>query len=289
MKIVKFMGGLGNQMFQHAFLVALSISGGDDVYVDLNDYYRKQQHNGYELELIFGIKNKIASKDQIWKYTCLFNNEFINSIYIKLSFLRPNDHKERHSYHYIQDIITRYKEGYYDGFWQCYKYFDKYRDRILKEFSFINNLEGKNDDLIKIIKEQNSVSIHVRRGDYLNSPIYRGLCGIEYYKKAIYYSIEKTVNPIFYIFSNDIEWCKNEIIGLLQGHEYVIVNWNTGKNSYCDMQLMSSCRMNIIANSSFSWWAAYLNQRKDKTVVAPEKWINQPLDYRIQLDDWKTF
>ena len=288
MKIVKLKGGLGNQMFQQAFLIALEQVSGEQVYIDVSGYSRYIQHNGYELERVFGIKNLEANDEAIKKYTCCFNSRFLNKLYTKLSVIKSSDIKERYSNKYYPSILLAHKDGYYDGFWQCYKYFDKYRDLVLQSFQFVDFSDADNIELAKIILEdKDSVSIHVRRGDYLNHPLYNGLCGLDYYKSAIN-EIKKLkgVNLNFYIFSNDIQWCKDNIINYLDGNHYIFVDWNKGVNSFRDMQLMSMCRYNIIANSSFSWWSAYLNKNKDSVVIAPKKWINQPLEYSVQLPEW---
>ena len=288
MKIVRFIGGLGNQMFQQAFLIALEQTSGDKVYIDTSEYSRKQQHNGYELERVFGIKNLEANYKDISKFTCLFHNSLLNKIYTKLSFLRQSDIKEKHSYKYFPSILHQHKDGYYDGYWQCHKYFDTYRDIILKTFQFIEFTDNRNIKLSRMISEdKNSVSIHIRRGDYLRHYLYNGLCGLDYYIAAID-KIKELKGPKlnFYIFSNDTLWCKENIIPCLESNRCIIVDWNQRENSFRDMQLMSLCQNNIIANSSFSWWAAYLNTKKDTVIIAPQKWINQPLEYSMQLPEW---
>lgn len=288
MKIVKFMGGLGNQMFQHAFLVALRESCKEPIYIDLSDYERYKQHNGYELGRIFEIKNPIARTKDIWKYTCLFRNKFLYYIYTKLSILRPSDIKERHSYLYHPEIISKHKDGYYDGFWQCYLYFHKYRELIAKEFTFPAFSESKNiEAAAEINNDQKPVCIHVRRGDYLKTDMYKGICELDYYKDSIEY-VKKALGEgvSFYIFSNDIEWCTQNIFPLTGSSKTTFVSWNVGKKSYRDLQLMTLFRGCIVANSSFSWWAAYLNNREDKLIVAPKKWVNSPIEYKMQLPDW---
>ena len=128
-----------------------------------------------------------------------------------------------------------------------------------------------------------SVGIHVRRGDYLNIPLYSGICDLPYYTRAIEYIKSKSKNPKFYIFSNDMEWCKIN----LPVENAVFVEANTGINSIFDMILLSSCKYNIIANSSFSWWGAWLNKNK-KAVIAPTKWYNnKKRDAAVELSaDW---
>lgn len=110
----------------------------------------------------------------------------------------------------------------------------------------------------------------------MNIPLYKNICSLDYYKKAINEAKSKVQNPAFFIFSNDQNWCREKLSEVLGDDESYFVNNNTGKNSYRDMQLMSLARCNILANSSFSWWGAYLNQRADQVVLAPNKWVNIP-------------
>lgn len=288
MQIVKFIGGLGNQMFQHAFLIALREASNDVVKADISWYSVHNQHNGYELDRIFHINNPIANKKELYAFTCLFKNSFLNKAYTKLSFIRKTDIKERHSYKYYPNIISNKASGYYDGYWQSYLYFNNYKDIVIDAFQFKLPLSKKNEDAANRIKNDCcSVGIHVRRGDYLNTPLYEGLCTLSYYEDAIKYVLDQFGTAVsFFIFSNDITWCKENLKNSIDNIKCEFVDWNIGEDSYIDMQLMSLCKVNIIANSSFSWWAAYLNKRNDKLVIAPKKWVNLPLEFKMQLPDW---
>ena len=127
-----------------------------------------------------------------------------------------------------------------------------------------------------------SVSIHVRRGDYLNEPLLNGICDEQYYVAAIEEIKAMVDNPVFFIFSNDILWCKTHFNQI----NAVFVENNTGKNSYRDMQLMSLCKHHIIANSSFSWWGAWLGKYKDSMICAPTKWMNAKVSSDVVCADW---
>ena len=118
--------------------------------------------------------------------------------------------------------------------------------------------------------KENSVSIHIRRGDYLVCDLLKNLLPLFYYEAAIKYILEKVESPIFFIFSNDIEWCKNN---LKINFPTYYIDWNKGKESFRDMQLMSLCKYNIIANSSFSWWSVWLNNNEEKNIIAPKRWF----------------
>lgn len=133
-------------------------------------------------------------------------------------------------------------------------------------------LDPYNLELAKLITAKESVSLHIRRGDYLTAEnsIFQNICTPTYYKNAVSYMNSNVVNPYYFIFSNDIEWCKNN----LNLDNITFVDWNIGVNSYKDMQLMSLCKHNIIANSSFSWWGAWLNNNPNKVVCVPKRWYN---------------
>ena len=185
-----------------------------------------------------------------------------------------------------------FSEGnkYYDGYWQNYKYFIEYKNEILEAFRFKMPINEQSKLLAEELKNKsNTISLHVRRGDYLKAKNYAGLCGLEYYKKAIAHILANTQSPSFYIFSDDIEWCKENISPLLGNNEYKYIDFNRGCDSPLDMMLMSLCHHNIIANSSFSWWGAFLNKHNDKIVCAPEKWTNTKVNCKFQMPEWILF
>ena len=155
-------------------------------------------------------------------------------------------------------------------------------DKAVEVLEEIQNIDKTNEELLKQILEilneienSNSISIHIRRGDYMspeNYNMYGCIATPTYYKKAIKVIEEKVENPTFFVFSNDMDWVKKNI----QINSRVFyIDINSGNGSYKDMQLMSNCKHNIIANSSFSWWGAWLNENKNKIVIAPKKWINR--------------
>ena len=291
MKIVKYIGGLGNQMFIYAFSVALRETFRQEILVDTHYYKSRNFHNGLEIERIFGIHLTEAKLSDKLKMSWYFPNYWIDYHLLGKLPARKNTVRELPGQKVNFELLGDSSDKFYDGYWQSYQYFDSCRDVILKEFTFPKiSMEDKlNFELNERLKnEENSVGIHIRRGDYLKNWKYRGLCGIDYYQKAIAYILEHIKSPKFFLFSDDIDWVKENISPLLKGYDVTFVNWNHSINSYKDMQLMAMCKNLIIANSSFSWWAAYLNQN-DPIVVAPEKWINSFMDFRIQYKDWITF
>ncbi len=268
MKIVQFLGGLGNQMFQYALYKALQREFSN-VKADLHGYQNYSLHNGFELENVFNIKLKTI-------------NPFTRNIYIKhnrkwvyrklrrILNVKNAYQEEKSLFAFDPSILTDPKPRYYWGYWQNLQYFERIADELRSDFNFKKKLTGTNQQTLAQINQSQSIAIHVRRGDYLKDPLLGGLCGVDYYQAAIELIQMKVASPKFFIFSDDIAWCK-EHLGLTNA---AFITWNTGQKSYIDMQLMSACKHNIIANSSFSWWAAWLNPNQSKIVVYPKKWVN---------------
>ena len=264
MLIISCCGGLGNQMFQYAFYFKLKTLN-KKVKFDISYFDKNFIHNGFELEELFNLQVKKA-----FKFESLFL-KFLRKIGLKSYVFfqnNPSDVIKFHPEFYMLDNILL------AGYWQSYKYFKDIEDEIRLAFIFKIKLDEKNDKLLKSINKGISVSIHVRRGDYLKpeNKIFQSICTAIYYKNAIKYIERYVNNPHYYIFSNDIKWCKQN----LNLKNVTYVDWNIGKDSYKDMQLMSYCKHNIIANSSFSWWGAWLNNNPNKIVCVPEKWFDLP-------------
>ena len=171
---------------------------------------------------------------------------------------------------FLPHFFSDKKKICYRGCWQNEAYFKIIEQDIRNDFTFILPLKDQNIELAAYILNTNSVSIHVRRGDYLQEPLLAGICEEEYYNKAIVCMNNLVLNAQYIVFSNDIHWCKQH----LKFSNARYVDWNRGLDSYVDMQLMSLCKHNIIANSTFSWWGAWLNKNLSKKVIAPQKWVN---------------
>lgn len=176
-------------------------------------------------------------------------------------------------------------DGYYiEGYWQCELYFSDIREKILETYRF-PDFDKSQRRWIESIQSTCSVSVHIRRGDYLKYPYLQNICTLDYYKKAMQYFRDKFQNNVmFYIFTNDFPWAEQ----YFTEKDCCFVKGNIGKDSFRDMQLMSLCRHHIIANSSFSWWGAWLNQNPDKMVIAPKKWVNNTPENEIDIipDNW---
>ena len=284
MKIVNIFGGLGNQMFQYALITALKKKYNEEVLADIHYMNGYDRHNGIELEKIFPIKLELATREDI-KRLSFYTATYKRHKYLKwLHIRKPSTIVEILSKPYHGDVFTP-KSRYYDGYWQDPQYYSDIRNELSACFTFKNPLSEKNQAALNTICSCPSVGIHIRRGDYLKKGRYRGICDIDYYTKAISLLKKRIQNPHFFLFSNDIEWCTQNIMPIIAGCEQTMIDWNTGSDSYVDMQLMSNCNSLIIANSSFSWWAAYLGRKKDM-VIAPKTWFNAKPPLRIQIEEW---
>ena len=180
--------------------------------------------------------------------------------------------------HEFNDAIFNISPPYMiDGYWQSEKYFFNCTSHIRHFFQFDSTLlDDKNLKQLNEVQNCNSVSIHVRRGDYLDPSVLdvHGVCDLDYYKTAIKLIKKNVINPVFFLFSDDISWVIENLTPILE--DFKVVDNNLGKDSWKDMFLQSECMHNIIANSSFSWWAAWLNDYKQRVVVAPRSWFLDP-------------
>jgi len=266
MIIIKLQGGLGNQMFQYAIGRFLAEKNKTELKLDLS-FYNEQQiepQRKYSLEYFNIIENITGGKDLkkikkgIKKLVYLIYKVFLAETFV---------YTKENFFHFDSNILKIKGDVYLDGYWQSEKYFQSIEEIIHKEFTLKNKLQK--EDLINKINNSNSVSIHIRRDDYTNKKNYYVLT-IEYYKEAIKIIKEKNQNIHLFVFSDDINWVKNNL-----KTEFPIT-FIDGNKDYEDLILMSMCKHNIIANSSFSWWGAWLNQNPHKIVIAPKKWFNKP-------------
>lgn len=290
MKIVHIIGGLGNQMFQYALLIALREHFKQIVLADISSFKGYGLHNGFELPRVFGITPTIATKQDLKKLTYYSSSYNMQRIMRHILPKRYTECIESPQGDYIEDMFAYSGDMYYEGYWQNYKYFDRYRDIIRNEYTFkFICLNKENTRIINAINQNPSiwVSIHIRRGDYINHKAFGGICDLNYYKSAVEY-VKRLChkNLCFLILSNDAEWCRKNIGSIIYDDVCEYVDWNNGEDSYIDMYLMTLCRINIIANSSFSWWGAYLNNNDNKTVIAPKKWTNTDIAFGGYFHDW---
>lgn len=290
MKIVRIIGGLGNQMFQYALFTALKDKFPDEeILLDYSLMSSYGVHNGLELDRVFGIDLPQASFMQLLKVTRPVYNYKLARLIEKTLPNRKSELLEAKDYTFRDEVFT-HGDRYYLGYWQNYKYFIDSREAIQNVFNFqLKPNKATSDILERLHADTNSISVHVRRGDYLKAPNYAGLCGIDYYRQAISHMRKSVAKPTFYLLSDDIPWCIENIVPLFGESPYVVIDFNRGSDSPLDMQIMSSCHHNIIANSSFSWWGAFLNRHGDQIVCAPKKWTNTKVNCKFQLPEWELF
>jgi len=291
MIISNLVGGLGNQMFQYAAGRSLSLRLKLPLFLDINDLTNYKLHHGYQFNHIFHGQFDIANKSLLAEVLGFQNNFALKRIlkYDSLKFLR--------SRHYIIEPFFKYtdisegisQKAYIYGYWQSEKYFKEHAAIIRDDFRFKSELNEINSKISQLILSVNAISIHIRRGDYISSKSTNallGICPLDYYDAAIKKISSKVSRPHFFIFSDDSEWVKKNF---KINHEHYFINHNHGADSFNDMRLMSMCKHHIIANSTFSWWGAWLNSHKDKIVIAPKKWFKKPVDTKDLIPQtWLT-
>lgn len=278
MVIIRIQGGLGNQMFQYALYRKyqyMSIKAK----VDISWYHKKNVGTQRKLELkIFPVKLIECSKCERIIRDNIFTR-FLN----KYFGICCGVYVEPSSCVFIPEILKK-RSGLLEGYWQTEKYFKDIREELLEEFTFPPSLTDEEENVLQSIRRYNSVSIHIRRGDYLsNADKYGNICTKEFYFKAIQFLQEKLNTPLFYVFSDDMKWAKKEFSTF---QNMFFVELGDEISDIHDMKLMSSCKHNIIANSSFSWWASWLNQNPDKMIIAPKCWQNRNECPDIACENW---
>lgn len=272
--IIKFKGGLGNQMFQYAFY--LSLKKRYPLVLSLFDNEESLHcHNGITLDSAFHINSANRAK---WFRLVRSHLPFV---------IRRARHVEQGNALLYEDRFFSKSEQVtvFDGYWQSEKYFVPVADKVRNAFRFRKDLmNSRTLKFAETLQKGIFVSVHVRRGDYLPLVDYHGLCSESYYRDAMLFLRGKLPDAVFVFFSDDIDWVKEN----LRCEDAVYVDWNQGKDSWQDMYLMSQCKCNIVANSSFSWWGAWLNGNAEKIVVAPSRWFTFSPNYDILPDSWTT-
>ena len=277
MIIIKIKGGLGNQLFQYAVGRALALHHRLPLKLDLTIFKTYKLHR-YLLDQ-FAIQADIATEDEIIKLKG--RNNVLFSALRKAGLVKRKSYLKEKRSSYFDASVFKNDDVYLDGYWQNELYFSDIREELLRDLTSISSMSDLGVVYMEGIKKSNSVSLHVRRGNYLNLKNFNVL-DINYYMKAVEYMRKNVEKPTFYIFSDDLEWCKNSL-GFLDNCVFV----DSTRTEIDDLKLMSFCQHNIIANSSFSWWGAWLNQNCKKTVIAPKGWLlNDPGSSNVILSDW---
>ena len=263
------MGGMGNQMFQYAFARSISLKTNTEFKIDLSFLKRRDlgenfTYRDFDLD-IFNIPENIIKEIQ---------TDNLQSVSEKM-------------FSYSQETVNTIEQNidgntYLDGYWQSYKYFEDFGGHIKKDFTFKNLVENNKDTNVKNmfndIMKSNSVMVNIRRSDYLNNN-FHGVMGSDYINESSKIIESKIDNPKYFVFSDDIEWCKENVKldnMVIVDHEY------KGDRFDLYLQLMKSCKHFIIPNSTFAWWAAWLSDNKNKIVISPKLWFT---DININTND----
>lgn len=275
MIIVKLIGGLGNQMFQYAAGRSLAHKYRTELRLDIRNF-KNYTFRNYDLNNFDIIENFATSSDlsRILFPSDITAVKVFKHVIRSVSRVQLIEYIKEKEYSFQQNFLKLPDDIYLDGYWQSEKYFLDIENIIRKEFSTVNPLTSTSQDLAERIRNCEAVSLHVRRGDYVSDPktnSVHGVCGIEYYCNAIDMISKNVESPYFFVFSDDPDWaCHN----IKPNAPTVYVRHEDNSKDYEDICLMSMCKHNIIANSSFSWWGAWLNENPEKIVIAPKKWFN---------------
>lgn len=300
MIIIKVMGGLGNQLQQYALYEKFR-SLGKEAKLDISWFEDEKQQEkvlarrSLELLLFDGLAFEKASRKE---YEALLGEDggsgsglsgaaaFLRKVKRKLSPASDPHFYETDMYH---PEIFSFENKYLEGHWACEKYYHDILPLLREKIRFPKSQNPENARAAERMERENSVSVHIRRGDYLdpeNAGMFGGICTDEYYETAMDYVRERMPNARFYLFSDDTAYLKEHF----QGEDCAIVDWNHGADSFYDCWLMSHCRANICANSTFSFWGARLNPRTDKLMIRPAKHKNSqtidPERMHALWEDW---
>lgn len=274
MDIIRMSGGIGNQMFQYALYLKLVSLGKEVKFDDVTEY---KLDNARPIMLwVFGIDYPKASREEVvaWTDGAL---DFGSRVRRRLFGRRSREYHEK-SCDYDEEVLKK-EDAYLCGCFQSERYFKGVEDAVRDAFRFRRmeipeGMERLAAEYGRQIAGTESVSIHIRRGDYLEAAqVYGGICTEDYYDGAVAYMLERYPGAQFFVFTNDEEWAEGWC-GRKNAGRFTVIKGASEETGYVDLMLMSKCRHHIIANSSFSWWGAWLNPSSDKCVIAPVKWLN---------------
>lgn len=278
---VRLNGGMGNQMFQFAACHALALRLGTDCKVDLSTFRRSIRK--YELDN-FARAPQVANNNELPLASKLAQRGMPATVADAIGRILAGKSmfEERFPFRFDERFLDIHDGSYLIGYFQSEKYFENFSTEIRNFFTFKHPLSAASKEILDQMGGPSSVSVHVRRGDYISVPKtnkIHGTCSLEYYQAAFRIISERLKAPRLFVFSDDPTWAKENI---KLPAKTVYVDHAGNRPAHEDMQLMSNCRHHIIANSSFSWWAAWLNPSPRKLVIAPRRWVN---DASVELSD----
>lgn len=266
MIVIKIKGGLGNQLFQYAIAKAISLETKKKFKLDISifDWYKLHQYGLYH----FNIHPDFYTEAPKWKMK-----------WRKLFTKVVSYNEDFHPFNYNPNLSSTAADFLFlEGYFQTQKYFIKYEKEIRADFEIISPLKPQTQDTLAYMQTVNAVSIHFRRGDYVGNAMHE-TDKTEYYKSALQLIESRVDNPVYFLFSDDIPWVKENFKSNFETH---YVDFNDASTNFEDIKLLSSCQHNIMANSSFSWWGAWLNKNPNKIVIAPKLWFN---DKKVNTSD----
>jgi len=270
--VVRIAGGLGNQMFQYAAGLALADRLGGDLLLHAGDHVEGDTRRGFELPRVFTGEFRSASAEDVrkvlgWRsrFGKLLFRRSLAGLWGGRVLVEPH-------FAYWPAFDEVEDSCYLAGYWQSEQYFSSIADKVRHAFRFVPP-DAANREVTARMSMSQSVSVHVRRGDYVSNPKisrFHGVSPLNYYIDAIRLIQERVGDPVFFVFSDDLEWCRGNL-PVPRGS--VFVDINRGEASFNDMRLMSNCRHHVIANSTFSWWGAWLRGGDGGITIAPKNWF----------------
>lgn len=276
MIFVQMLGGLGNQMFEYACARKIAHETGDIIKLDLSLYIDREVLNIFKLNR-FNTNFAIASEEEIFKVKNEIPSSLISKLIAKINLPETTYSKSSHlkcrEFHTPIRVKKKVDDIYLEGYWADPFYFHGIEEIIREEYRLKDELTPSNMEVAHLINCCDSISVHIRRGDYLAKNQFFHSLTLDYYKTAIKWFNEKLMDPKYFFFSDDINWVRENFN--IKNSNYVDIN--LADEEYYDLYLMSLCKHNIIANSTFSWWGAWLNNHPDKIVIAPQKWYNNQI------------
>lgn len=281
MIVVRLMGGLGNQLFQYAVGRALALRLGTELKLDTG-FFTQQLPDTPPRQYALGslsIRAAQVSEPELSHFRLSSGrvDRLLSKGRQRLGLpQRKYDLYRERSFRFDANVAVLPDNSYLIGYWQSERYFYDCRQQLLQELVCTLPLDDGNRQLLEKIRATMSVAVHVRRGDYVNSPqanAVHGLCSLDYYRQAVELVAHRLGSPHFFLFSDDPDWVADH---LELPYPATLVTINQQADPVLDLHLISACRHAIIANSSFSWWGGWLNQQPDKLVIAPARWFADP-------------
>lgn len=282
---INITGGLGNQLFQYACARQLQKRYNDKII--LNPYEMNTDVNARDFVLDkFHLNSRVEinnNKMPWYVHRRSIVGKLLRKVFPQIYFMIA---KKFGAYVWYQDTYypidhTAPATIYLGGYWQSPKYFEGVIDEVKHEINLIESYSGQNMELINKIECSNSVCVHIRRGDYVNTDY--DVCTLNYYKKAMEEMKNLLEKPVFFVFSDDLSWCKKNLTVVSS-----IIFVDNQNPDYVDLSIMKKCKHYIISNSSFSWWAQFLGINEEKIVIAPSKWHKVSDSRELYLDSWKV-